>query len=392
MSDQEDLGQDLTPSQEHTIAFAVILIFGAMYLFFMKGCQPIASSIGQALSPPQTIQVSHGQSYSDRLDNKKGMDSSAEESEQAGEQLAKSNDADSSVNKASTSKKNGNAANAQAVASVDSSAAPEVSNEQAKIDQQARAEAQARDAAKIKAEAASLAAASAAAKLADEKRFEAKQAELKAGQAELAIPAKPDETVAQQQPANAAPNVQNQGAPEMPADSSAAGESQNKVADSDQQKPFNINDELARLDFTLPDGRSIQIPQQGFESRLKQAVLQDGVEQPIVFDRISFFSGSDLLNPESSNQILGVAGIMNTYRDVNIKLRGHTDSSGVAEENLTLSFKRSQNLKNQLVGLGIDANRIQVEGLGSSEPISDNASEKGRNKNRRIDLTIIRER
>jgi len=151
-----------------------------------------------------------------------------------------------------------------------------------------------------------------------------------------------------------------------------------------------MSDELARVNFNLPDGRTIQIPEQGFESQFKRSILQDDAKQTLVLDRVSFLPGSDLLNPESSNQILGVAGILNTYKDIKIKLRGHTDSTGPSEDNLTLSFKRSLNLKKQLVGLGINTQRIQVEGLGASEPISDNSSEKGRNKNRRIDLTIIR--
>ena len=398
MSDQEDFDQDLTPSQEHTIAFAVILLFGAMYLFFMKGCQPIASSIGQAFGPPQTVQLSQEQSRSAVANDDQVLADDSKYSQTVEKPPAKASSSDGS-----RSKDKETAVNAQAAASLDASADFEentaanneqVNDEQANLDQQTLAEVQAREAAKIKAEAASLAAATAAQKLADEKRFDAKQAELKAGQAELAIPAKPSGTVASKQQPDAAPKTQSQAAPQQPVDESEveakAKAGQNNVAESNDQKPFNVNDELARLDFKLPDGRSIQIPQQGFENRFKQAILLDDTEQSLVFDRIFFFSGSDLLNPESSNQILGVAGIMNTYKDINIKLRGHTDSSGAPDENLTLSFKRSQNLKNQLVGLGIDANRIQVEGLGSSEPLSDNASEKGRNKNRRIDLTIIR--
>ena len=365
MSDQDDFDQDLTPSQEHTIAFAVILLFGAMYLFFMKGCQPIASSIGEAFGPPQTVQLSQEQNNAQRLNNRQSPtgDSAADENQQAS-----ASDSDQSKNKQDgVAAESSKPESAQKIASVDPDAKAAADAEKLALDEKARADAQAIDAAKIKAEAASLAAATAAQKLADEKRFQAKQAELKAGKAELAIPAKPVDT------ATAQPQTE----PEPKAQQPAA-------------QPFDMDAELARVDFTLPDGRSIQIPQQGFEGNFKQSILQGGSDQPIVFDRITFFSGSDLLNPESSNQILGVAGIMNTYKDVNIKLRGHTDSSGPSEDNLTLSFKRSQNLKNQLVGLGIDEKRISVEGLGSSEPISDNSSEKGRNKNRRIDLTIIR--
>ena len=376
MSDQEDFDQDLTPSQEHTIAFAVILFFGAMYLFFMKGCQPIASSIGQAFGPPQTAQVSPVPDSAVPPTGRQKLELAGDANKQ---QADASDNEHSLAREASTSAEaeSDKAENAQQIASTDSE--ENTSLDQAAAEEKARAEAQARDAAKIKSEAASLAAATAAQKLADEKRFQAKQSELKAGEAELAIPAKPVETKEAQAKPEPEPESQNETAT-----------SQVLTNEEVAAEPFNMQDELARTDFTLPDGRGIQIPKQGFESDFKRSILQGDSGQPIVFDRITFFPGSDLLNPESSNQILGVAGIMNTYKDVNIKLRGHTDSSGPAEENLTLSFKRSQNLKNQLVGLGIDEKRISVEGLGASEPISDNSSEKGRNKNRRIDLTIIR--
>ena len=122
---------------------------------------------------------------------------------------AKVSDDDQSINKEDASAaedvgyKAGNiskADKAQTVASVDAEGNALVDkDQQANSDDKARAEAQARDTAKIKAEAASLAAATAAQKLADEKRFQAKQAELKAGKAELVIPAKPTDTASKQQ-------------------------------------------------------------------------------------------------------------------------------------------------------------------------------------------------
>lgn len=363
MSDQEDFDQQLTPSQEHSIAFAVILLFGAMYLFFMKGCQPIASSIGQAFGPPQTVQVSSDQRSSAVTEQSIARDALQESSKNA--EVSEQSENDESE------------APATEVAKAQAALSGDAGSPQANVAQQAPVR---NDAAAIKAEAASLAMATAAQKLADEKRYDAKQAELQAAKAELAIPAKPIETA----------STSSQASPEPAKPSAPAAQATEKPAESQATKPFNMDDELARDNFTLPDGRSVEIPAEGFENSFKKSILQGGSDQSIVFDRVYFYPGSDLLNPESSNQILGAAGIMNTYKDINVKLRGHTDSTGPAADNLTLSFKRSLNLKKQLVGLGIDTNRIQVEGLGSSEPISDNESEKGRNKNRRIDLTIIR--
>ena len=352
MSDQEDFDQEITPFQEHTIAFVVILIFGAMYLFFMKGCQPTASLITQTINP-QTAQVSPDQNQSQRLSNQ-GVIADVEQQDDS-QRLANSAEVSDST--------------AEVEAATDNE--PSTTQlQQATVDDSAEAISEADNAERIKAEAANLAAATAAQKLADEKRFQQKQAELKAGTAELVIPKK----------------ASTQAVAKADTESSAT----ESPAESEPAKSLNMTDELARVNFTLPDGRGVQIPKNGFEDQFKRSILQENEVQTIVFDRVTFFSGSDLLNPESSNQILGVAAIMNTYKDIGIKLRGHTDSAGAAANNLTLSFKRSKNLRDQLVGLGIDTKRIQVEGLGSTEPVSDNSSEKGRNQNRRIDLTIIR--
>ena len=372
MSDQEDFDRELTPSQEHTIAFAVILLFGAMYLFFMKGCQPIASSIGQAFGPHQTSQVITSQGHIGPL----VAEHRALANEGTVERERLKTDGKVGAERQAQSDLGEDSPKPQAVVSSEA-ADVEISspNAQARVDK-------ARDADNIKAQAASLAAATAAQKLADEERLQAKQAVAKAKNGELAIPEKPLETTSAVPQQTAAAQAKSQ----------VKKETVVQTPKEQQNKPFDKNAELARVDFVLPDGRSVQIPQQGFENSFKKSILEGrgSNDEAIVFDRVYFYSGSDLLNPDSSNQILGVAGIMNTYKDIHVKLRGHTDSTGQAENNLTLSFNRSRNLKKQLVGLGIEANRIQVEGLGATEPVSDNQSEKGRNKNRRIDLTIIR--
>jgi outer membrane protein OmpA-like peptidoglycan-associated protein len=365
MSDQDDFDQTLTPSQEYSIAFLVILLFGAMYWFFTQGSQPSPSMVVQSPEASQSSYLSSN--YSQTSGNE---EISLEENKPSLKSTVAEGDLDEDTSQNAKNKNNSD------TASVDNDS-PSIEKDSS-VEQDAQLQQTATvDSSKLKEEAAALAAATSAQQIADEARFNAKQLELKQGVAELAIPPKPNDATQEKQPKLAAADILPKQAASSPAESTAT-------------KAFVMSDELARVDFKLPDGRTIQIPKQGFESQFKQSILQDDARQTLVFDRVSFFPGSDLLNPESSNQILGVAGILNTYKDIIIKLRGHTDSTGPSEENLTLSFKRSLNLKKQLVGLGINTQRIQVEGLGSSEPISDNGSEQGRNKNRRIDLTIIR--
>ena len=68
---------------------------------------------------------------------------------------------------------------------------------------------------------------------------------------------------------------------------------------------------------------------------------------------------------------------------------GHTDSIGTEAYNLALSKRRSDAIKQYLVSKGIEANRIYTEGKGESQPVADNRTAEGRQKNRRVEVEVI---
>jgi len=101
-----------------------------------------------------------------------------------------------------------------------------------------------------------------------------------------------------------------------------------------------------------------------------------------------FAVGSANLNAGAYNEISRVSRVLNQYPDTNILVAGHTDSTGSEQSNQILSENRASNVKNALVGQGVDPNRISTIGFGESAPIADNNTESGRQLNRRVVITI----
>tara|TARA_R110000751_G_scaffold2470_3_gene13018 strand:- start:29980 stop:31620 length:1641 start_codon:yes stop_codon:yes gene_type:complete len=142
----------------------------------------------------------------------------------------------------------------------------------------------------------------------------------------------------------------------------------------------------------LPNGTKLNIPEGGFEdnflSYIKDGKMEAG--KYYAFDRLYFNTGSSSLDANSMNQIENVAAIMKAYPKVNILFRGHTDNTGSIEGNKSLSASRALSVKNTLVEMGVASGRINTQGMGSIDPIADNATAEGRAKNRRIDVSVVK--
>jgi outer membrane protein OmpA-like peptidoglycan-associated protein len=101
-----------------------------------------------------------------------------------------------------------------------------------------------------------------------------------------------------------------------------------------------------------------------------------------------FAVGSANLNAGAFNEISRVSRVLNQYPDTSIQVAGHTDSTGSEESNKTLSENRADNVKNALIGQGVNPSRISIIGFGETAPIADNGTEAGRLLNRRVVITI----
>jgi outer membrane protein OmpA-like peptidoglycan-associated protein len=95
------------------------------------------------------------------------------------------------------------------------------------------------------------------------------------------------------------------------------------------------------------------------------------------------------LKPAAKTNLTDLAQILQKYDDTDILVEGHTDATGTAEHNLSLSMARAQSAANFLGSQGVQSPRFSIMGYGEDQPIADNATEAGREKNRRVELAIM---
>lgn len=103
---------------------------------------------------------------------------------------------------------------------------------------------------------------------------------------------------------------------------------------------------------------------------------------------VYFASGKFTLLSKSFKPLNDVAKIMNDNPDLKLDISGHTDNTGDAAKNQTLSENRAKSVLDYLVKKGVDASRITSAGYGQDQPIADNNTAAGRAKNRRVEIKV----
>lgn len=116
---------------------------------------------------------------------------------------------------------------------------------------------------------------------------------------------------------------------------------------------------------------------------LYDRMMTDG---KIITYGITFDVGKSTIKPESMGEINRIVQLMTENPDLKFSVEGHTDSTGNAASNQTLSEQRSQAIVAKLVELGIAQDRLTAVGKGQNSPIADNNTDEGRAKNRRVEF------
>ena len=113
----------------------------------------------------------------------------------------------------------------------------------------------------------------------------------------------------------------------------------------------------------------------------------EGIE--VTFDSgLLFDFDSDVIRPAAAENLRELARNLNKYGNSSLLIVGHTDSQGDDAYNQGLSYRRANAASAYLQAQGVPSSRIRTSGRGELEPESSNATDSGRQKNRRVEVAI----
>ncbi len=104
---------------------------------------------------------------------------------------------------------------------------------------------------------------------------------------------------------------------------------------------------------------------------------------------ILFATDSATLRPDLTRDIRTVASSLQSYPDSTVQVVGHTDNTGDAGYNQSLSLRRAQAVTAVLASEGVNTLRMQAIGRGEDAPVATNLTPEGRQLNRRVEIVII---
>ncbi|SFU94062.1 OmpA family protein [Pontibacter akesuensis] len=128
---------------------------------------------------------------------------------------------------------------------------------------------------------------------------------------------------------------------------------------------------------------------------LEKSMENANVERVGEAIRVNFDSGilfqvnSAELSAAAKQDIQKLAKTLQDYQGTNVIIEGHTDNTGSYDLNQKLSERRAEAVAAYARSLGVDGSRLQAKGYSYDQPIADNTTAEGRQKNRRVEVIIV---
>jgi len=103
---------------------------------------------------------------------------------------------------------------------------------------------------------------------------------------------------------------------------------------------------------------------------------------------VLFAFGKYDLKSDAQIKLAKLAGIVQSHPGLQLAIEGHTDNVGSDEANMKLSQQRADTVRSFLVQQGLSPDMVTAVGLGEGEPVADNSTNEGRQKNRRVEIIV----
>jgi outer membrane protein OmpA-like peptidoglycan-associated protein len=106
---------------------------------------------------------------------------------------------------------------------------------------------------------------------------------------------------------------------------------------------------------------------------------------------LNFPADSAQITPDTAKRLDAIGNLLKGYTNKKMLIEGHTADVGDKASQLALSKKRAQAVADYLVRKGVvKASQLVIEGKGGTVPLASNATDEGRAKNRRVEITLLR--
>jgi outer membrane protein OmpA-like peptidoglycan-associated protein len=170
-----------------------------------------------------------------------------------------------------------------------------------------------------------------------------------------------------------------------------------------QQQLLAAQAEQAKLAAQEADRQRLLAEQQRQQAESEKAALRERIRQQlnsiletqetargliVNINDVLFDFNKYTLKPEAREKMARVAGILEAYPGLKIRLEGHTDSVGTDEYNQKLSEQRADAVRGYLMDQGVPAGALSAVGYGKADPVASNDTAAGRQKNRRVDMVV----
>ena len=116
---------------------------------------------------------------------------------------------------------------------------------------------------------------------------------------------------------------------------------------------------------------------------------QHVIGQVMRLNNLIFEVGNAKIDPDSYAELDLVLNMMRENPSMIIQLEGHTDYIGVAADNMRLSQRRVEAVKNYLIQKGVNKARLKTKAFGGTQPLSRDNTPEGHRLNRRVEVRIL---